>query len=168
MRYELLLQSAEPGQPYDAERVEAALTARPVATTQDGRVWRFSAGEVEVRPLVEQGRVVATELRVPLTEKTDLVRALVQEASALAAETNTRLVDPQLSREVGPQEAEIIAEQYLRTARYAGEMVGVSSALGAFDTTPGPGGAITPGMKVLLVIVAGVVVLMLLSELLLP
>ncbi len=74
-----------PGTPYDSARVDALLTERGAAARPDGvRVWRLKHGDVEVGELREGGQLVATELRVPLSDKMDLVREVVEEGATLA------------------------------------------------------------------------------------
>ncbi len=63
----------------------------------------------------------------------------MKRASALATEAGLRLYDPQLSRTLSANDADLVADQYFRTARYAGEMLGVSGALGASYAAPDEG-----------------------------
>ncbi|MCY1020949.1 hypothetical protein [Pyxidicoccus sp. MSG2] len=130
MRYELLLQTMTPGVPYEPARVDALLAERRVAARPDGlRVWHLRGGDVEVGELREGGQVVATELRVPLSDRPDLVREVVTEAATLAAAAGARLVDPQLGRSLSANDDGVVVEQYMRTAWYAGHMAGVSGAM---------------------------------------
>lgn len=148
MRYELLLQ-AEPGQPFDAEAVDAALAERGVsaaATTE--RLWRLPSGDVEVRGLVEQGTPRATELRVPLSHRDELVRELLPAALEVAQAARVRLFDPQLCRALTAADQGALLAQYERLARYAGQYGGESSAvLIGFQE---PEGGLRPGTKVAL------------------
>jgi hypothetical protein len=140
VRYELLLQTMVPGTPYDSARVDVLLSERGAAARPDGvRIWRLKAGEVEVGTLREGGQIVATELRVPLSDRTELVRELVEEAAALAAAAELRLVDPQLGRTLSANDGGAVADQFLRTARYAGEMLGVPEAVAASYAPPPEG-----------------------------
>ena len=66
----------------------------------------------------------------------------------LAQATGTRLFDPQLCRDVGAKDEGLVADQFLRTARYAGEMMGVPEAVGASFAAPDDG--LKPGTKVVL------------------
>ncbi|MGA9524554.1 MAG: hypothetical protein WBV82_24065 [Myxococcaceae bacterium] len=153
MRYELLLQTGDTAVPFDSTTVDAALARRPVTERADGtRLWRVKSGELEVRPLIEAGVPRAMELRVPLGEDPALVREAVVEGAVLATEAGVILYDPQLARIVGPSDEGLVADQYLRTARYAGEMMGVSEALGASFGPVEEG--LKPGTKVLLGITA--------------
>jgi len=121
-----------PGTPYEAARVDALLSQRGVAVRPDGvRRWPFKHGDVEIGELREGGQVVATELRVPLSDRTDLVREVLAEAASLAAEADVRLMDPQLGRPLTTKDDAGVVEQYVRTARYAGEVAGMPEALGA-------------------------------------
>jgi hypothetical protein len=164
VRYELLLQPQEVGAPYDPAPVEALLTARGAKDQPDGsKLWRLKSGEVEVRRLLENGVPMASELKVELTEKTELIRELVAEAVQVAAEAGVRAVDPSLSKTLVASDDGLVADSYLRTARYAGEYLGVSSAVMASWGQAEPDG-LKPGTKVLLGIVAFFVVLYLIVD----
>jgi hypothetical protein len=153
VRYELLLQSPAPGAPFEPARVDEVLRGRAVEERPDGaRLWRLKAGEVEVRRLVEGGAELACVLRVPLSDKLDLVRELVVEGSTVAQEAGARLYDPQLSRTLNASDEGLVADQFLRTARYAGEMMGLPEAVGASFAVPDEG--LKPGTKVLLGLLA--------------
>ncbi|HEX8698338.1 MAG TPA: hypothetical protein VF815_05845 [Myxococcaceae bacterium] len=143
-----------PGAPYDSARVDALLTERGAAARPDGvRVWRLKHGDVEVGELREGGQVVATELRVPLSDKLDLVREVVEEGATLAQAAEVRLVDPQLGRNLTANDSGAVADQFLRTAKYAGEMMGLSEAVAASYAPPPEG--LPTGAKVLLSIAGG-------------
>ncbi len=130
MRYDLLLQSLVPGTPFDGARLESLLVARGArALPGGGHVWPLDKGDVEVHPLREGGQWVATELRVPLSDRDGLVRDVVVKAAELAKEGEVRFFDPQLGRELSAQDEQLVADQYQRTARYAGEMLGLASAM---------------------------------------
>lgn len=153
-----------PGAPYDAARVDALLSERGVVARPDGgRTWRLKSGDVDVGVLREGGQVVATELRVMLSERTELMREAVTEAAALAAQGEVRLVDPQLGRALSASDAETVAEQYLRTARYAGEMMGLTEAVAASFPDPSPSG-FRPTTKVVLGILVFFFLLYMLSS----
>jgi hypothetical protein len=159
--YDLLLQSLEPGAPYETAPVDALFDARkasPPAPVGGGRRWQLKAGTVEVRPLIEGGKCIATEIKVPLSDKLELVREVVAEASQVATEAKVRLFDPQLSKALNPNDEGLVADQYLRTAKYAGEMMGVSEAIGASFSTP-DAGTLKPGTKVVLGLVGFVIIL---------
>ncbi|WP_163865184.1 hypothetical protein [Myxococcus eversor] len=138
MRYELLLQTMTPGTPYEAARVDGHLSEKRVTVRPDGnRLWHLQHGDVEVGVLREGGRVVATELRIPLAERSDLVREVVGEASRLATQAGARLVDPQLGRSLVASDEGMVADQYMRTVRYAGGASGASTeAMGSATYTP--------------------------------
>lgn len=137
---------------------EKGALARP-----DGqRVWRLKGGDVEVGELREGGQLIATELRIPLSDRLDLAREVVEEGAALASEAGVRLVDPQLGRALSANDAAAVADQFLRTARYAGEMMGVSEAVAASYAPPPEG--MPAGLKVLLVIGGGAFLLYLLVD----
>ncbi|MFP2931053.1 hypothetical protein ACLESO_38850, partial [Pyxidicoccus sp. 3LG] len=80
--------------------------------------------------LREGGRVVATELRVPLSDRPDLMREVVGEAATLATAAGARLVDPQLGRSLSANDDVVVVDQYVRTARYAAEVAGLPEAMG--------------------------------------
>ena len=94
----------------------------------------------------EDGQVMATELRVPLSDKTELIREAVEEGATLAAAAGARLIDPQLGRSLTANDSGAVADQFLRTARYAGEMMGLSEAVAASYAPPPEG--MSPGLKV--------------------
>jgi hypothetical protein len=153
VRYDLLLQPKEPGTPYDPAPLETLLTARGATARPDGaRVWRLKHGDVDVLPLKENGVVIATELKVNLSDKTDLIREVVIEGLTLASEAGLRLVDPSLSKTLTLNDEGLVADQYFRTAKYAGEYMGVSTAVIASYGEEEPG--MKAGTKVLLAIAA--------------
>lgn len=152
-----------PGMPYDSARVDVLLAERGAFARPDGtRIWRLKAGDVEVGQLREGGQLIATELRVPLSEKMDLIREVVSEGAELAKAAELRLVDPQLGRTVSSHDDGVVADQFLRTARYAGEMLGVSEAVAASYAAPSEG--VPAGFKVLFLIGAGLFLLYLFVE----
>jgi hypothetical protein len=155
-----------PGTPYDSARVDALLTERGATARPDGmRVWRLKHGDVEVGELRENGQVVATELRVPLSDKLELIREAVEEGATLAQAAEARLVDPQLGRPLSANESGASADQFLRTARYAGEMMGLSEAVAASYAAQPEG--LPAGAKVLIGIVAALLGLYFLVDVLL-
>jgi hypothetical protein len=152
-----------PGAPYDSARVDALLLERGAFARPDGqRIWRLKSGDVEVGELREGGQLIATELRVPLSDKLELVREVVEEGATLAAAAEVRLIDPQLGRHLSANDSGAVADQFLRTARYAGEMMGVSEAVAASYAAPPEG--IPTGFKVLAAIIGGLVLLYLLVD----
>ena len=166
VRYELLLQSTVPGSPYDSTRVDALLLEKGAKARSDGqRVWRLKSGDVEVGELREGGQLIATELRIPLSDRTELVREAVEEGATLASAAGVRLVDPQLGRHLSANDSGAVADQYLRTARYAGEMMGISEAVSASYAAPPEG--IPTGFKVLALLGGGLLLLYLLADTLL-
>ena len=129
-----------PGTPFDSARVEALLDARG-ATAQPGggRLWQLQGGRVEVHPLREGGQWVATEVRVPLSDRTDLMREVVSQVTQLAREAEVRVFDPQLGRALSAMDEVPVADQYERTARYAGELLGVAEAMPVSTVTENQG-----------------------------
>lgn len=130
MKYELLFQPQVPGEPYDPAKVETLLGPQATLRPDGTHLWRLRHGEVEVRPLKEGGKAIATEARVPLLSSLELIREVVQNGAEVARAAGCTLFDPQLMRPVTPGDEGAVADQYLRTARYAGEMAGVSEAIG--------------------------------------
>jgi hypothetical protein len=141
----LLLQARSRDERYDAEKVSQVLAARGVL---DGR-WKLEAGEVEVSLVREGDAVVATSIGVPLTDRDELLRAALAAASQVAVETEVRLIDPQLAADVAERDAERVAEQFGRTARYAGEMLGLPEAVAA-SFGPPPESGMSSAAKVVL------------------
>ena len=130
MRYDLLLQSLVPGTPFDSDRVEALLEARGAKShPSGGRAWQLDSGVVEFFPLREGGQWVATEVRIPLSDRTELVREALVRVGELAREAEVRFFDPQTGREISTREDGAVVEQYERTARYAADTMGVASAM---------------------------------------
>jgi hypothetical protein len=165
VKYELLLQPSEPSAPFDPAPLEAALSARGLTgNPEDARIWRLKAGDVELRPLLDGGKRVGTEVRVPLSDRLELIREAVLEGVVLAEQSGLRLVDPQLSRVLTAKDEGAVADQYFRTAKYAGEMLGVSEALYA-SIPPHPEG-LKPGTKVLLGIIGLFALIFIVLELL--
>lgn len=163
VRYELLLQPRDGA--FDAAAVEQALEAKGAHRRPDG-VFRLRVGttEIECSRLVEAGAAVAMVLGVPLSEKLDPVRALVLEGIALAEALQLRLVDPQLAKDVGLADEGRIADQYLRTAQYAGRYAGVSEAVAASFGPIEPEAGLKPGTKALLGIAAVLAALWLIAD----
>jgi hypothetical protein len=154
VRYELLVQPKEAGAAWDPANFDKLLHERGAFPNPDGtRTWRMKSGDVQVRLLIEGGRSIATELRVELSDKLDLIRELVLEGVAVAALADARLVDPQLSKTLTIADEGLVADQYLRTAQYAGQYAGVSSAVLASYGTAEQEEGMKPGTKALLAIV---------------
>lgn len=129
-----------PGTPFDGARLEALLLARGAkALPGGGLAWELPHGAVEVHPLREGGQWVATEVRVPLSDRDALVRDAVSQTAALAKEAEVRFFDPQLGRELSAQDEQPVVDQYQRTARYAGEMLGMAEAMPMPTSTEGQG-----------------------------
>ncbi len=160
MRYELLFQAKVPGAPYDDAGVTKSLGERGVVPGAYGMGdWKLSHGVVEVGPVKESGLTVATVIKVPFSEKTELVREVVREALAMAQANELQLVDPQLQAGLTLASEANVADSFLRAAAYAGQYGGVGEAVGvAFGTTEDEG--MPASTKLLLGIVAFVVSLM--------
>lgn len=158
MQYELLWQSGDRDTPYPLEAVEAALASRNVIVRPDGgRSWVLKSAPIDLGAVNEAGKQVATELKISLSERDAPVREAVKEASELAAELGLVLFDPQLMRQITERDADAVAEQFLRTARYAGEMLGLPEAVAASFAPPVETKLLSPGMKVILLIIGALV-----------
>ncbi|MEW5738609.1 MAG: hypothetical protein AB1938_06760 [Myxococcota bacterium] len=157
--YDFLLQPQEIGAELPLEPLEAALLERGVKRRPDGAwVWSFLGGEVVGLPMREGPKVIAFELKVPLKDTTALVSAALKAAAELAQALGVRLLDPQLNYPVTFDSEASVGEEYLRQARYAGEYVGVSEAIGATTLAAPPDDAPNTGLRIVLaLIVFGVV-----------
>lgn len=153
MRYELLIQPKEPNTPWDPAALDKLLHDKGAFANPDGsRTWRLKGGDVQVRLLLEGGKPIATELRVELSDKLDTIRELVVEGVAVAEAANARLVDPQLTKTLTANDEGLVADQYLRTAQYAGQYAGVSTAvIASYGAAEEEG--MKAGTKVLLAII---------------
>jgi hypothetical protein len=159
----LLLLPREPTVPFDPAPLEAALSARGLTgAPEGGRRWRLKSGEVELRPMREAGKPVGAELHVPLSDKLELIREAVVEGVVLAEQAGLRLVDPQLGKVLAASDEGLVADQYFKTAKYAGEMLGVSEAL--YASIPPPQEGLKPGTKVLLGIIGFITLLAIVLE----
>ncbi len=129
--YDLLLQPGSPDTPFELAPVEAALTAANLTRRADG-VWLLTLKfkELEVSVLRENGVALALQCRVPLSDRTEVVEAAVGWALELAGPLGLRVMDPQLNTVLTSVSASV-SEEFLRQARYAGEYLGVSEAIGA-------------------------------------
>ena len=162
--YELLIQPKAPHAAHDAQAVESALEALGARRRPDGTLmWPFGLHTVEVICLAEGDKVLASEVRVPLSEKTDLLKTVLRGASALADQLGLRVVDPHLMKEVTEADAERVATEFLSLARYAGQYMAVSEAVIASYGPAEPTG-LKPGTKLMLVLFGGLVVLWLLFD----
>ena len=84
---------------------------------------------MEFHALRENGQWIATEVRVPLLDSSELVREAVRKVGELAKEAEVRFFDPQLGQELSARSEGVVVDQYQRTARYAAEMGGLASAM---------------------------------------
>lgn len=162
MKYELLFQAAVPGAPYDPSRIDALLADRSTVRGDGTRLWRVQFGQIELRPLVEGGRPVATEVKIPLQPSLELIREVLIQGAELATRAECVLFDPQLMRPVGPKDEGAVTDGYVRTARYAGEMAGVSEAIGIGQPPVQEG--MKPGTKVFLGVIGFLILLYLVTD----
>ena len=161
MKYELLLQ-APPGEPFDEAPVLQAAGARHPLSPEAPQRWTLPAGEVEIHPLREAGRIVALEVHVPLAESDKLLRAAVQASAEVARETGRVLYDPQLNRPLVAADEDAAAAQFERTSRYVADMVGVPGLTGMGISTEPP--RMKVSVKVALALVGFVLLLLFLSN----
>lgn len=153
------MQSMDPkNTPYDDKLVNELLAKRGVVKGPDGRtLWKLKNGDVEVKPLREGGQLLATEIQVPLSERSELIREVVLESLLLATEAKLKVFDPQLARPLVPADDTAVADQYLKTAKYAGGVMGVSEAVGAAFTPAKEG--FTPTTKMVVIALGALVIL---------
>jgi hypothetical protein len=152
MHYDLLVQSMTPGVAYDPAPAEAAFDAKGALLLPDGsRRLRLKHGDIELRRLVEAGAVMATEVKVPISDKPDLVRETLVETVGVAQALGLKVVDPQLARSVVLNDEAAVADTFLRTADFAGRYSGVSAAVSDNFGQLDP--ALKPGTKAAIVIV---------------
>ncbi|MBL8922300.1 MAG: hypothetical protein JNJ54_25845 [Myxococcaceae bacterium] len=147
--YDLVIQ-AEPGAPFDPAPVEAAIRERGGSSRGDGAlVWRFAVGDVVTLPLREAGAVTGVELKIPFSDRLELLNAVVPAAVELARTLNLRVVDPQLARTVLDPDVGAVSDEFLRIARYAGQYYGIGDALPMAAVGPAEEG-MSPAVKGLL------------------
>lgn len=146
--YDLVLQAEAPGAPLEVGPVEAAIRERGGITRGDGAlVWRFAAGDVTVLPLKEAGVVTGLELRIPFSDRTDLLTALLNAGVEIAKALQLRLIDPQLSRTVRDADLSAVTDEYLRIARYAGQYFGLGDALPSAVSSTAAEDGLSPVVK---------------------
>jgi|CXWL01.1.fsa_nt_gi hypothetical protein len=154
MRYELLLQPALSGAPFETDGVEAALTERKAVQRADGAwVIALPHGELEISPLREEGQLKALVMKVPLSHQLELIREALHWGLDLTRETGLSLVDPRVSRALSIADEGSLTDAYFQTAKYAGEYMGVSEAVLASYGTHEPVG-ISVQAKVFIAIAA--------------
>jgi hypothetical protein len=150
--YDLLLQPEAAGAPFAREVIEAVLRDRGAVTRGDGAlVWKLKAGEVTVLPLREAGAVTGLELKLPFSERYELVTELLASAVDVARLNALRVVDPQLGRPVTEVDGGAITDEFLRISRYAGAYFGLGDALPVSMTPVSDDEAVSPTMKLVLV-----------------
>lgn len=154
--YDLLLQPPAPGEAFDLAVVEAELAATSVPRRPDG-VWVLTLvfKDLELTVLRENGAPVALQCAVPLSDRTEVVEAAVAWTTALASKLGLRVMDPQLNTVVTSASSSV-SDEFLRQARYAGEFLGVSAAIGASQIAEAPQG-MTSTTRMLLAVVVFVV-----------
>jgi hypothetical protein len=127
--------------PADPARLEEALLARgAVALAEGGWRWPLAAVELQVGLLRNEGALVGLDLRVPISSAEAPVRAAFSAARELAEALGLRFVDPQLSRDVTAADEPAVLDAWARTARYAGEYLGVGEALSTSPLVTGQEG----------------------------
>lgn len=129
--YDLLIQAKTPGKPFARELALGALAKAGATLDAEGRgAWRLPKGEVEVSPLTEGGACVGLEVKVPLSDRTDLLEAVVRALADVVEQGPVRAVDPQRSAEASVTGLASMTDEFFRLARHAGEYHGVSEAVG--------------------------------------
>lgn len=147
--YDLVLQPMTPNGELDVGPVQQAIRERGGVLRGDGALlWKLPAGEVVTWPLKESEQVRGLELKVPFSDRTELLAQLLPAAVELARQLGLRVVDPQLQRAVLEVDAGAITDEFLRIARYAGQYYGLGDAL-PVSMTPAEEG-LSPLMKGLL------------------
>ncbi|MCU0701676.1 MAG: hypothetical protein MUC96_34645 [Myxococcaceae bacterium] len=156
--YELLLQPEVAGAAFARDVIEAVLRDRGAVTRGDGAlVWKLKAGEVTVLPLRESGAITGLELKLPFSDRHELVSELLASAVDVARTNALRVVDPQLGRTVSEVDGGAITDEYLRISRYAGAYFGLGDALPVALPQASDDETVSPVMKaVLAVLVFGV------------
>jgi hypothetical protein len=150
--YDLLLQPDAVGAPFAKDVIEAVLRDRGAVTRSDGAlVWKLKAGEVTVLPLREAGAVTGLELKLPFSDRFELVTELLATAVDVARMNALRVVDPQLGRTVTEVDGGAITDEYLRISRYAGAYFGLGDALPVSMAPVTDDETMSPTMKLVLV-----------------
>ncbi len=130
--YDLLLQPSTPGAPLDIDQLEAAVLAQGATRRGDGGLsWTVDRQELGVRRLLEGGVCRALEVRVPYHERTTALEAAFPLVVAAAEQAGVIVSDPQLNHAVRLDNLASVVDAFRRASRYAGEMMGVSEAVGA-------------------------------------
>jgi hypothetical protein len=151
MHYDFLIQSMTAGVEYDPAPAENAFDGKGAKLQPTGvRSLRLKGGDVEVMRLSEGGKILATEIRVPISDKPDLARETFVEVMDVASKLGLRVVDPQLARSVVLNDEAAIVSAFMRQANFAGNYSGVSAAVPANFGELEPG--MKPGMKLAVVI----------------
>ncbi|MDX2011823.1 MAG: hypothetical protein SFW67_16640 [Myxococcaceae bacterium] len=151
--YDLLLQPEPPGAAFARDVIEAVLRDRGAATRGDGAlVWKLKAGDVTVLPLRESGAVTGLELKLPFSDRHELLNELLASAVDVARMNGLRVVDPQLGRTVSEVDGGAITDEYLRISRYAGAYFGLGDAIPMAMGPASDDETLSPMAKVVLVV----------------
>jgi len=152
--YDFIWQPILGGLAFDRGQFETALRSLG-ATQRDHRTWdwKLSKGETVITALNDAGAVVGFDVRVPLSDRPDLLLEVLEKASAFAAISTLQFVDPQLGRSVTERDGAAVEESYERVARYAGAYVGVPAATTAAWANAEQTGLTTPTKVALAVLV---------------
>lgn len=100
------------------------------------RDWRLEAGTVRVHPLDTRDRARGLELRVPLADQPRLVEEALRLTSAAAHEAGLIVWDPQLGTTVDASDAPPVVREYLRLARFSGDVLGTPGLAGLTGEPP--------------------------------
>ncbi len=103
------------------EAMEQLATRHPLEPLPE-RDWRLEAGTVRVCPPDTRGRARGLELRVPLADRPRLIEEALRLAAAAAHEAGLLLWDPQLRRTVDAGDTPSVVREYLRLARFSGDV----------------------------------------------
>jgi hypothetical protein len=159
--YDLLLQPLTQGAPIDVPAVEASLLGVGALKRPDGsfslRLSPSSRADLELHWVRENGEAKALDCRIPLSDQTDLIDSALRWALVLAPAHQLCVMDPQLNTVVTTAGGSVL-DEFLRSARYAGEYTGVSDAVGASALAEVEQGS-SAGTRVLLAIAVFIAVL---------
>ena len=145
--YDLVLQPMAPGEAMDVAPLQGVIRERGGVTRPDGALlWKLDAGEVVTWPLKEAGQITGLEVKVPFSDRTELLSQAIRAAVEVAKSLGLRVIDPQLQRTIQDVDVTAVTEEYLRMARYAGQYYGIGDALPSGLSTPGEEG-MSPVMK---------------------
>lgn len=80
-------------------------------------------------PLREAGALLGLQVRVPFSDRTELLTQALAASVELAREKAFAVVDPQLGRTVLELDGASVSDSFLQISRYAGQYFGLGDAL---------------------------------------